>query len=144
MPRTFTPEELAKRMGGAAADALIGDTLERSSLTVEAGVKEEAPVKRGTLRRSITHRVELRALRAIVGTNLDYAPAVNNGSKAHIIRPKTKRALFWKGARHPVRSVRHPGTKGGRFMERGLEKKRGDVEAVMAAAGLAFFEDLTK
>lgn len=29
----------------------------------------------------------------------------------YTIRPRRKRALFWRGARHPVRAVRHPGLK---------------------------------
>jgi hypothetical protein len=35
----------------------------------------------------------------------------------YIIRPKRKKALFWKGARHPVRRVRHPGLKAQKFTE---------------------------
>lgn len=35
----------------------------------------------------------------------------DQGTKAHTIVPKRKRALFWPGARHPVKVVRHPGTK---------------------------------
>jgi hypothetical protein len=34
------------------------------------------------------------------------------------IRPRTKRALFWKGAAHPVKRVSHPGLKAQRFSER--------------------------
>jgi hypothetical protein len=29
----------------------------------------------------------------------------------YIIRPKTKKALFWDGASHPVKAVHHPGMK---------------------------------
>ncbi len=35
---------------------------------------------------------------------------LERGTRAHIIRPRFKKALFWPGARHPVRMVRHPGT----------------------------------
>ena len=35
----------------------------------------------------------------------------DEGTRAHTITARRKRALFWKGARHPVKSVRHPGTK---------------------------------
>ena len=31
-------------------------------------------------------------------------------TKAHVIRPKVKRALFWPGAAHPVKKVNHPGS----------------------------------
>lgn len=36
---------------------------------------------------------------------------LDTGTKAHTIRARHKKALYWKGAAHPVRSVRHPGTK---------------------------------
>jgi phage virion morphogenesis protein len=36
--------------------------------------------------------------------------SIGGDTKAHTIRPKNKRALFWPGAAHPVRSVNHPGS----------------------------------
>ncbi|WP_343073091.1 hypothetical protein [Clostridium sp. YIM B02569] len=33
------------------------------------------------------------------------------------IRPKNKKALYWKGAAHPVKQVNHPGTKGFKTIE---------------------------
>jgi hypothetical protein len=36
----------------------------------------------------------------------------DKGTKGpYMIRPRRKKALYWKGARHPVRVVRHPGLK---------------------------------
>jgi phage gpG-like protein len=46
-----------------------------------------------------------------VGTNLPYAAAQHFGLPARIIRPKNGKALFWSGAKHPVREVKHPGLK---------------------------------
>ncbi|BFH66250.1 hypothetical protein J27TS7_10960 [Paenibacillus dendritiformis] len=40
-----------------------------------------------------------------------YGGILEEGSKPHIIRPKDKKALYWSGAKHPVRAVKHPGTK---------------------------------
>ncbi len=40
-----------------------------------------------------------------------YGGILEEGSKPHIIRPKNKKALYWKGASHPVKAVKHPGTK---------------------------------
>jgi hypothetical protein len=47
------------------------------------------------------------------GSNLSYAATIEKGSRAHIIRPKTKKALaFWGGSGMVVvKSVKHPGTK---------------------------------
>jgi hypothetical protein len=38
-----------------------------------------------------------------------YAIWVEQGTEPHVIFPKTKKALFWPGADHPVRFVLHPG-----------------------------------
>jgi hypothetical protein len=40
-----------------------------------------------------------------------YARWVEEGTGPHVILPKTKKALFWPGAAHPVRMVFHPGTR---------------------------------
>jgi hypothetical protein len=43
----------------------------------------------------------------------------DKGTKGpYTIRPRTKRALFWKGAAHPVKRVSHPGLKAQRFSEK--------------------------
>lgn len=38
------------------------------------------------------------------------AGIIEFGSPPHIIRPKGNKLLFWPGARHPVKEVKHPGT----------------------------------
>jgi phage gpG-like protein len=47
--------------------------------------------------------------RVTVGSDRPYASAHQFGTGAYTIRPKSKRALFWPGARHPVKAVHHPG-----------------------------------
>lgn len=42
---------------------------------------------------------------------MEYGILLEKGTKPHEIRPKTKKALFWPGASHPVKRVKHPGTK---------------------------------
>ncbi|MBV4447442.1 MAG: hypothetical protein LKF87_03805 [Clostridium tyrobutyricum] len=62
---------------------------------------------------------------------VEYGGILEDGSKPHIIRPKDKKALYWKGADHPVKLVHHPGTKKyatvGPTMERNKYKIRDDV-----------------
>lgn len=65
----------------------------------------------GHLRDSI--RYQLLGNNAVaIGTNRVYAAIHQLGGKtaAHIIRPRKGKALFWPGARHPVASVKHPGS----------------------------------
>lgn len=92
--------------------------MQRVVLVGERLAKIEAPVKTGTLRRSLTSRVEQGGDRGVIGTNVKYAPAVHEGTRPHQIKPIRKKALMWKGARHPVRVVNHPGTRPNPFMAR--------------------------
>ncbi|HLH93542.1 MAG TPA: HK97 gp10 family phage protein [Xanthobacteraceae bacterium] len=63
-----------------------------------------------------------------------YAPFVEFGTKPHVILPKSKTALFWPGANHPVRSVNHPGTKPNPFMERIVAAAQPDIDTVFGTA----------
>ncbi len=63
----------------------------------------------GRLRRSFTRKIGNDQV--AIGTNVEYAAALHFGAKVgpHIIKPKHGKALFWPGAAHPVKQVRHPG-----------------------------------
>lgn len=66
----------------------------------------------GTLAKSV--RITAVGARGVtVGSDRPYAAIHQLGgrTKAHLIRPRNKKALFWPGAGHPVASVRHPGSK---------------------------------
>ena len=55
---------------------------------------------------------------------VDYGEILEEGSKPHIITPKNGKALYWKGAVHPVKKVNHPGTKGFKTFETVLENNK--------------------
>ena len=61
----------------------------------------------------------------LVGSSLDYADHVEFGTDPHEIRPRTKRALWWPGADHPVAKVNHPGTVAQPTLRPAAYKKRG-------------------
>lgn len=61
-------------------------------------------------------------------TPASYAIFVHEGTKPHMIFPKTAKALYWPGAAHPVKKVSHPGTKPNRFMPRILEKAGSNIK----------------
>lgn len=65
---------------------------------------------RGHLDESIRYQADESGVR--VGTNRIYGAIHQLGgkTKAHVIKPKGKQALYWPGARHPARSVKHPGS----------------------------------
>jgi hypothetical protein len=90
-----------------------------------ARAKVLAPVDTGRLRASI--RVERRSTfglrqRWTVGSDVEYAPMVNDGTRPHIIRPKRAKALRFKVGGKTVfaRIVHHPGTRARPFLDRAL------------------------
>ena len=63
----------------AAMEKAIERGLEAIGLTAEGHAKKETPVDTGRLRNSITHAVKDKA--AYIGTNVEYAPYVEFGSR---------------------------------------------------------------
>lgn len=91
----------------------IGVDLWRRLYRVTAAAKRRCPRRSGRLGGSIrpSMRRDSRGLVGVVGTDVEYALFVHEGTglygpRKRRIVPVTKRALYWKGARHPVRSVR--------------------------------------
>ena len=79
-------------------------------------------VKTGHLRRAIS--VDMGNLEATIHTsNVKYAVMVEKGTKAHVIKPKNKKALYWKGATHPVKQVNHPGSRAKPYLIPAFEKE---------------------
>lgn len=65
-------QQFQKNMKAAAQEISVSsELLTKIALIVEAEAKRNAPVRTGTLRRSITHRIEGHA--AYVGTAVTYA-----------------------------------------------------------------------
>lgn len=68
-----------------------------------------APLKRsGAMWQSI-RITGLSSTFVTYGTDRPYAPHHQFGTKPYNIFPTMKKALFWPGAKHPVKSVHHPG-----------------------------------
>jgi len=83
--------------------------------------KGDAPRITATLQGGIQMRVARQVSRSVVAGmwgiwNVKYALAVILGTRPHVIRPRRKKALYWPGADHPVKSVQHPGTRGRDFV----------------------------
>lgn len=100
-----------------------------------------APVRTGRLRSSIrADPPRIFSLRGslTVGSDLEYAAAVNDGSRPHIIRPRRAQVLrFNVGGRIVfAKVVHHPGTKGTHFLDRALRE-------VAAQRGYSFRSNAT-
>lgn len=103
---------------GTAEDELLDHLGE----LIETDAKEFAPKDTGALADSIEHEVNDQVLR--VGSNLDRAIWMEEGTRPHVIRPKNAKALFWPGAEHPWALVNHPGTMAQPFLRPALWIKR--------------------
>lgn len=93
--------------------------LERRTDNVISYAEATAPVKTGQYAFGIggpggfrRDRITYRGAAGVRVTALDpKALIVERGSPAHVIEAAPGKALSWPGAAHPVRRVRHPGTK---------------------------------
>lgn len=113
--------------------------LERRAINVESQAKVNATganggprVQTGRLRASIRHQLDrdARGLVARIGSNVEYARYVEEGTEPHRILAgaltgrSSKKALHWKGARHPVLAVNHPGTRARPYLSTALVAAR--------------------
>ena len=101
----------------------VKKVVKNSAFNIERNAKSSASVKTGHLRRSISTKIgDMEA--TIHTSNLKYAPMVEFGTRPHIIRAKNKKALYWKGATHPVKQVNHPGSKAKPYLIPAFEKEK--------------------
>jgi hypothetical protein len=131
------PKDVKKLLEGQplltkeVVDDTVADlTFEAERLAkVHARDKTRAPyLQTGRYFNSIHSIVDKRGFKVTgaIGSNVKYAPTLEEGSKPHIIRPKNKKGLFFPGLAHPLKLVRHPGTEAynvlGGAVEKSLEK----------------------
>jgi len=97
--------------------------------TVEAVAVKDAPKRTSNLARTRTSNVNDDGSRGTLAFTAPYAEWVHDGTglygphKTKIV-PTTKKALFWPGARHPVRSTK--GMRGNPFVRKAKDSVNGD------------------
>lgn len=69
-----------------------------------------------------------------VGSDDQIAIILEFGSRAHVITPTVKQALWWEGLPHPVASVQHPGTMPYLWLTRSGERAGDIAKAELALA----------
>lgn len=114
--------ELHRIMSGEAARKLRVDgpaTVNRAKIL--------CPVDTGRLRASIQGELRRNILlrpRFEIGSNVEYAAMVNDGTRPHLIRPRYARALRFVVGGQVVyaRVVHHPGTRAQPFLDRALRE----------------------
>jgi HK97 gp10 family phage protein len=122
-----------QRMSTEARDAVA-----RSVFTVESNVKREAPVNKGSgggnLRQSVKGRMTGVAS-GVVRVEASYGVFVEEGTRPHMIRVRTKRVLADISTKQIFGTVvRHPGTRANRFFTRGVDRSRPAIEGHFTAA----------
>ena len=108
----------------------VQKVLNNTGFNIEAQAKinldRNKSVVTGHLRRGITTKIGNMEV-TVHTSNIKYAPMVEYGTKAHIIKAKNKKALYWKGASHPVKSVRHPGSKAKPYLIPAFESEKDNL-----------------
>lgn len=99
-------------------DRELQPVLNEVAKEVEQDIKRNAPVDTGELVRSVRRRDNLITISAPHWHFVEY------GTRPHIIRPRSKQALWWPGAHHPVKSVYHPGTQAQPFIRPAALRQR--------------------
>lgn len=123
--------------------------LQRISLQVAEKLREIAtrqgnvPFDKGDLRKA--HVVEPSGTEdAILAANAPYARAVHDGRPALTIKPKRKKALAWKGGRHPAKSVKQPARKGNPWLARAVDElEREGLDFLAPELGQDVADELT-
>lgn len=104
--------------------------------------------KTGDLEKAIDTRMIANTVAEVyIDTNVaPHGPFVHNGTKAHIIKPKRKRALRWvpKGgnAFAFAKVVRHPGTQADPFLYDALSASEDSIRDIFARATNAAMDDI--
>lgn len=102
--------------------------LENTGRRVVNRAKILCPVDTGRLRASIkgrTSRTWTLRPQFTISTNVDYAEMVQNGTRPHTIRPRTKQVLKFNVGGQTVfaKVVHHPGTRARPFLDRALAEE---------------------
>ena len=105
----------------------VQKAIKKSAFNIEAKAKNNLKANRSVVTRHLTRNVatQIGDLEATIHTsNVKYAIIVEKGSRPHIIRPKNKKALYWEGAKRPVKMVNHPGSRAKPFLIPAFESEK--------------------
>lgn len=108
-------------------DEEIQKVIKKNAFAIQRNAKKNleknGSVDTGHLRRMVATKIS-RGEGEIHTSNVKYGIFVEKGTKAHIIRAKNKKYLYWEGASHPVKQVNHPGSKEKPFLIPAFEKQK--------------------
>lgn len=120
----------------------LNSAIQRIVFYIRGQAQRKVNVKTGILRSSAY--TNFSPLRGETGFRANYAAAVHDGSKAHIIKARGSGFLYWKGAAHPVKQVNHPGYKGNPFLKNAVDESEGMTDKWMTEAVQNVLEQIAK
>lgn len=93
--RLENADRLRRKFGRMQAGVreVVSRETKRGLVNIETGAKRRAPVDRGPLRNSITHEMDADQLGGVAGTNSEYGPPVEFGSRPHM--PPVQPLIDW-------------------------------------------------
>jgi hypothetical protein len=101
-------------------DGAVGQYLTKKGNTILTLARAKVGVRTGALRASLhmRHMRDSRGQQIWVGSKLNYALAHHEGTKPHVITPKSGKMLRFvsRGQVVYAHSVNHPGTKANRYL----------------------------
>jgi hypothetical protein len=105
----------------------IGQYLKRKGNEILVSARARVGVRTGALRASLhmRHMRDSRGQQIWIGSNLKYALAHHEGTKPHVITPKSGKMLRFvsRGTVVYAHAVNHPGTKANKYLADALRDK---------------------
>lgn len=115
-------DRLLNQEGGA-----VGQYLKRKGNEILISARARVGVRTGALRASLhmRHMRDPRGQRIWIGSDLNYALAHHEGTKPHVITPKSGKMLRFvsRGTVVYAHAVNHPGTKANKYLADALRDK---------------------
>lgn len=122
----------ASQLEAGLTDEVKAGLMQRVVVVTERHIYNEMPEKTGQLKAKI--RADHSAKGGQIEFYADYAVFAHEPTRPHIIRGNPTLAFNVGGVTVFAHSVKHPGTKGNPFIDRGLDKAASDIDAALLAA----------
>lgn len=120
----------------AGLDATLIPLMEKACYMVEGQAKKNCPVDDGLLRASISHDVDAKAdiIEGIIGTNLEYAPYVHQGTGIYAEGGNGRTAVPWhykdpEGNWHSTK-----GQKPNPFLQKAVDENKAEILRIFQEA----------
>lgn len=121
-----------RALDATTSTRVLSTAARAGGLIIETSAKQKVPRITSTLMRSIHTEVTSASQNsavAVVGTDVEYGPHVEFGTRARVIRPRNARALRFKIGGRVVfaKFVRHPGTRAKPFLRPAFDENKDKV-----------------